>query len=118
MSVIPIINNKKYKNEITNPVIIEVNGQPNGYETTTPEANHLIYKNSLSTDPIIIEMSEQGPPGKGIETIEKTSTSDLIDTYTIYYTDGDTTEFTVTNGKSGIEDIYVEDTTLVIPLDE
>ena len=35
--------------------------------------------------------------GKSIESIEKTSTSGLIDTYTITYTDGSYTTFTVTN---------------------
>ena len=121
MSIIPIINNRKYKNQLTNPVIVEVNGQPTGYEITIPEVNHLVYRNSLSTDPIIVEMSGQGPQGiqgNGIKKIEKTSTSNLIDIYTIYYTNGDTSQFTVTNGKSGIEDIYVEDTTLIIPLKE
>ncbi|MGN1373220.1 MAG: hypothetical protein ACI4VK_04130 [Candidatus Coproplasma sp.] len=38
--------------------------------------------------------------GKTIESIEKT-TSGLVDTYTIYYTDETTYEFTVTNGTSG-----------------
>ena len=40
-------------------------------------------------------------PAKGIVSIEKTSTIGLVDTYTIYYTDGSTQEFTVTNGKDG-----------------
>ena len=35
--------------------------------------------------------------GKSIESIEKTSTSGLVDTYTITYTDGTYTTFTVTN---------------------
>lgn len=33
--------------------------------------------------------------------ISKTSTSGLVDTYTITYTNGDTDTFTVTNGKDG-----------------
>lgn len=44
---------------------------------------------------------EAGDDGNGIVSIEKTSTSGLIDTYTITYTDGDTDTFTVTNGEDG-----------------
>ena len=39
--------------------------------------------------------------GIGIERIEKTSTNGLIDTYTIFYTDGSTSTFTVQNGEDG-----------------
>lgn len=39
--------------------------------------------------------------GNGIDQITKTSTSGLVDTYTIEYTDGTTTTFTVTNGADG-----------------
>lgn len=42
-----------------------------------------------------------GPAGNGIVSIAKTSTSGLVDTYTITYTDGTTTTFTVTNGQNG-----------------
>lgn len=41
-----------------------------------------------------------GADGVGISDIEKTSTAGLVDTYTITYTDGDTTTFDVTNGDS------------------
>lgn len=39
-----------------------------------------------------------GPTGNGISGIEKTGTSGNVDTYTILYTNGQTTTFTVTNG--------------------
>ena len=39
-----------------------------------------------------------GEDGKGIETIQKTSTDGNVDTYTITFTDGSTTTFEVTNG--------------------
>lgn len=39
--------------------------------------------------------------GNGIVSIEKTSTSGLVDTYTIIFTDGTTTTFQVTNGADG-----------------
>lgn len=42
-----------------------------------------------------------GPAGVGIQKIEKTDTQGLVDTYTITYTDGSTTTFTVTNGADG-----------------
>lgn len=42
-----------------------------------------------------------GTPGVGISSVAKTSTSGLIDTYTITYTDGATSTFAVTNGKDG-----------------
>ena len=43
---------------------------------------------------------EQGEQGVGIESIEKTSSTGIVDTYTIYYTDGSTGTFNITNGKS------------------
>lgn len=39
--------------------------------------------------------------GKVIVSIEKTDTQGLVDTYTIKFSDGTTTTFTVTNGKDG-----------------
>ncbi len=42
-----------------------------------------------------------GPTGNGIVSITKTGTSGLVDTYTILFTDGTTTTFTVTNGQNG-----------------
>lgn len=42
-----------------------------------------------------------GEEAVGISKIEKTSSDGLVDTYTIYYTDGTTTTFDVTNGKDG-----------------
>ena len=42
-----------------------------------------------------------GATGNGIASIVKTGTSGLVDTYTITFTDGSTTTFTVTNGQDG-----------------
>ena len=42
-----------------------------------------------------------GAAGKGISSIAKTGTSGLVDTYTITYSDGTTSTFTVTNGAAG-----------------
>ena len=44
---------------------------------------------------------EDGDTGRGIVTIEKTSTSGLVDTYTITYSDDTTGTFYVTNGENG-----------------
>lgn len=59
---------------------------------------------------------QDGQDGNGIVSIEKTSTSTLVDTYTITFTDGTTTTFEVTNGNgivsiektstSGLVDTY------------
>ena len=44
---------------------------------------------------------EPGEQGKGVLTIQKTATNGLIDTYTITYTDGSTSNFYIRNGKDG-----------------
>ena len=45
--------------------------------------------------------SSNGLTFRSIEKIEKTATDGLVDTYTIYYTDGTTDEYTVKNGEDG-----------------
>ena len=54
------------------------------------------------------DSGQAGAQGVGIASIDKTSTSGLVDTYTITYTDGSTDTFEVTNGAtpdiSGKED--------------
>ena len=48
------------------------------------------------------DKGETGATGDGIKSITKTSTSGLVDTYTITFTSGKTpTTFTVTNGQNG-----------------
>lgn len=42
-----------------------------------------------------------GATGVGISSVVKTSSAGLVDTYTITYTNGNTTTFTVTNGQDG-----------------
>ena len=46
------------------------------------------------------QQGQTGATGNGIYDIQKTGTSGAVDTYTIYYTNGQTTTFTVTNGTS------------------
>lgn len=45
------------------------------------------------------EKGDAGQTGNGIANITKTSTSGLVDTYTITYTNGNSDTFTVTNGE-------------------
>ena len=44
-----------------------------------------------------------GQDGKSVVSIEKTLSDGLVDTYTISYSDGSTSTFTVTNGEDGIQ---------------
>ena len=48
-----------------------------------------------------VTIGEKGDDGRGIESIELTSSEGLVDTYTITYSDGTTSTFTITNGKDG-----------------
>ena len=49
--------------------------------------------------PIVQTLMLKGQEGQSIKRITKTSTSGLVDTYTITLTDGATSTFTVTNGR-------------------
>lgn len=53
------------------------------------------------TKPICKVFMLKGQEGQSIKKIIKTSTSGLVDTYTITLTDGTTSTFTVTNGAKG-----------------
>ncbi|MGE5494568.1 MAG: hypothetical protein ACM3S4_04625 [Burkholderiales bacterium] len=45
---------------------------------------------------------KDGSTGNGIKSIEKTGTEGYVDTYTITFTNGTKTTFTVTNGRDGV----------------
>ena len=72
-----------------------------------------------------LPLAEPGDaPCVGVLKIEKTSSEGLIDTYTIYYTNGSTTTFDVTNGGEAkttleitSEDIIIEDDKIVFNSD-
>lgn len=49
------------------------------------------------------EKGDTGATGTGISSVQKTGTVGLVDTYTITFTDGRKTTFTVTNGKNGTD---------------
>ena len=57
--------------------------------------------NQISTNPVLRkgDKGDKGDTGNGIASINLTSTSGLVDTYTISFTDGTSTTFTVTNGN-------------------
>ena len=82
-----------------------IQGYP-GEDGHTPEINignngHWIVD---GVDTGISARGENGLPGndgRGIQSIEKTDTNGLIDTYTITYTDGTTSTFIVVNGQDG-----------------
>ena len=44
------------------------------------------------------KIGKDGVAGNGIASIIKTGSSGLVDTYTITFTDGNATTFTITNG--------------------
>lgn len=60
--------------------------------------------NEFFYEPTVKVLMLKGEKGKGIASIEKASTSGLVDTYTVKFDDGTVSTFTVTNGKeiSGI----------------
>lgn len=63
-----------------------------------PSATPYVTNSGTSTDPIFHLFI---PRGHGVSSVTKTSTSGLVDTYTMTFTDGSTTTFTVTNGADG-----------------
>lgn len=52
-------------------------------------------------DNVDTEIRARANDGKGIQTVSKTNTEGLVDTYTITFTDGTTAIFNVTNGSNG-----------------
>ena len=51
------------------------------------------------------DKGDTGDTGNGIQSVTKTSTSGVVDTYTILYTNGTTSTFAVTNGEDGTDGI-------------
>ena len=58
------------------------------------------------------DKGDKGDTGVSIVSIEKTSTSGLVDTYTVFFSNNTTTTFTVTNGDDG-SSVTVESVTNV-----
>ena len=68
-----------------------------GHRITITDKNH---PSGLTVD---VMDGQDGGDGRGIVSVEKTGTSGLTDTYTITYTSGNATTFTVTNGQPGTD---------------
>ncbi|MGM9971366.1 MAG: PL29 family lyase N-terminal domain-containing protein [Anaeroplasmataceae bacterium] len=75
-------------------IIVRINSETNEWEYQ--------YEGDLNWTSLGVKAT--GEAGRGIVSIEKTSTEGLVDTYTITYTDGTTSTFTVKNGQNGGED--------------
>ena len=50
---------------------------------------------------VVVNDGERGEAGNGITSIQKVSTDGLVDTYQITFDNGETSSFTVTNGRNG-----------------
>lgn len=50
---------------------------------------------------VVVNDGERGEAGNGIASIKKVSTDGLVDTYQINFDNGETSSFTVTNGRNG-----------------
>ena len=81
-----------------------------GIGTVTTGQSSAVTRTGTDENPIlnfVLEKGDQGVQGEtgatgnGITSITKTSTSGLVDTYTILFTNGNTTTFDVTNGEDG-----------------
>lgn len=87
--------------------IAEVIQQIEGFEQVQVVVNTLPPTSQATSDftdgvlTLGIPQGVKGDTGNGIQSIAKTGTSGLVDTYTITFTDGQTTTFTVTNGAKG-----------------
>lgn len=86
-----------------------IQGEP-GKDGHTPEVK-IGENGNWIIDGVDTEISAkgvQGETGNGIEKIELTDTKENVDTYTIFFTDGTTTTFTITNGVDGEQGIQGE----------
>lgn len=109
--IFPINNSISISSSVNSPLVKMKENQP---------------KPIVDDGDIIIEVNNigpLGPPGKegnGIDRIEKTSTSGLVDTYTIFFTDGRKFEYQITNGEvhyynGPYEVIPMVNTTQILP---
>lgn len=73
-----------------------------------------VTRTGTDENPILNFTLEKGETGNGIASIAKTSTSGLVDTYTITFTNGQTTTYQITNGANGnVVDVQVDGTSVV-----
>ena len=80
-----------------------IQGEPgkDGHTPVITIANGYWYIDGVNTK--VSATGPKGETGNGISSIEKTATNGVVDTYTITYTDGTTSIFTVVNGNDGVD---------------
>lgn len=105
---------KDYKGETTETIaeaIQSITTNPDGSLTfTLPDGR------TITTDSLKGIQGETGATGNGIASITKTASVGLVDTYTITFTNGNTTTFTVTNGQHGsgsVADVWVDNVSVL-----
>lgn len=99
--IVPIINNNLSSDEIQN---LQIRFSNVSISKTKPIINDNSFSTEIRNNKYlqVFDMGEGGgigATGNGIYEIKKTNTEDLVDTYTIFYTNGTTSEFKVTNGR-------------------
>lgn len=81
------------------------NYNPNWTQDDETKADYIKNKPIILSEEDVLELIKNnggtGGTGVGVSSIDKTLSEGLIDTYTIYYTDGSTQEFVITNGADG-----------------
>lgn len=100
-----VVNNSIYASEFVDAMTAE--GGANIGSVGTPSVSFNAQTKKFTFNYLKGQQGQQGiqgvagNDGKGISSISKTGTSGLVDTYTIEYTSGSPTTFTVTNGRDG-----------------
>lgn len=95
-TTIAISNIKNWTTGVTSGYVVDISA--NVFEIVGV-TDTLIYINWLLE--FEGQRGQQGETGNGIESIKKTSSSGLVDTYTITFTNGGTQTFEITNGEQG-----------------
>ena len=81
---------------------LEVNTTNYTLEVTNGTTQTLEVTEGVTLD-LILAQGLPGNDGRGISSISKISTVGLVDTYRIAYTDATTQNYTITNGKDGVD---------------
>lgn len=71
----------------------------NGALWIASDTGHLFLNDGSQWHDVGQLQGDTGPQGVGVTGISKTSTSGLVDTYTVTFSDMSTTDYTITNGK-------------------
>ena len=98
--IIPIINGDKGNSNIVESNLPTLSSQNNQALVPVIDNNNdlILEMNGIGPMGPKGERGEKGANGNGILRIEKTKTENLVDYYTIYFTNGDIFEYQITNG--------------------